>query len=179
MTRVLGNGNADRGRPIEPTAEEFDQQLLTCKHEVAHTVMRWILRGKCGDTWVNLDTCEGKSMPAKHDHFRGVDFRDSILICFAGYAAEFGYCVFLSPDDVDINTRADDFREARRIGYRFGMSDDCMREEFFHAGEILLPHDLMIETIAFELLRRQRISARSMAAMIREYMKREKRMAQG
>lgn len=179
-----------RFRPDAPSAPEtsvaetptVDLDTIAT-HECGHAVMHW-LRGLPA-TYVTADEnggfCAGTGKPIRP--------QDMLFVVLAGFAAECGCGLF----EVDLTaSRADDFDKARRLlsecdwmrmrlaqGEKEGVLivsvEEALSDYFKRACDLLQPYQDFIERMALRLARKGRLSARSVAAMLREYGKELKR----
>ena len=158
----------------------MDDSLIgkTAKHEAAHAVMRWLLGLPA--TRLELHDTGGLC----HGSGKLIETRDELLVTLAGFAWEAGYLLF----DVDwVGSRSDDFDHARDILRRcphlclgFAASkrknrvvtqnvDVALKRWFRSAGQALLPHDDLIDVLGDELVLSRKLSARHVAAIMREH----------
>jgi len=153
--------------------EEVMEYETICQHEVAHGVMRWMLGHVATEIWATPTEgyCAGTG---KH-----IRTSDALLIVLAGYAHEIG----ILPTRIDWdNTHDDDFDVARgclepwheRIGIKDGSvvvlsMNDALEKWLGRAAGMLFPHYEFIERAGLALMERGRLSARSFAAMLRNY----------
>ena len=155
------------------THEEVNTFDTICQHEVAHGVMRWLLGHRATEIWATPTEgyCAG---PGKR-----IDRKDALLIMLAGYAHEMG--ILPGPIDWD-NTHGDDFDVARgwleprheRTSIKDGSlvilsMNEALEMWLGRAADMLTPHLEFIERAGDVLMEKRRLSARSLAAMLRNY----------
>ena len=151
-------------------------------HEVGHAVMRW-LRGWPAGELVVTESGGYNGRPGKKRLLKNATyFQDEMYVALAGHATKVGYGV-LDPVDVRPLYKTKDiprdFVRARDmalalLGKECG-GDDLYRKlqrEFDYTCQQLLPHACFIEGMAMRLARDGRMSARSVAAQLREYQRR-------
>lgn len=153
-------------------------------HEAGHAVMRWLRGLSATDVTANDDGgfCAGTG--------RAVHSESELLVSLAGFAVECGYAV---GGRIDLaHSHGDDFDHARRIlseteYLRFRVNADrsgvfvqdvdaALLRYFARAGVELLPYSDLIEDIGQRLQIEGRLSARTVAAICREYVKRSRRV---
>ena len=113
--------------------------------------------------------CEGSGLPIRPD--------DNLYFTLAGFAAESCYGLFGMPDWD--GSHAEDLDEARAVLgqcpwlHGVGSLNARLTSAFEATCKQLLPHDALVEYIGSRLEYEGRLSARSVAAICREYGKRE------
>lgn len=157
------------------TDERCDLETI-CLHEAGHGVMRWVRGLPCTELTANEDggLCAGTYRPARAE--------DLLLVTLAGFAAE-SYCI---AGDLDLDAcRADDFDRAKTLiehteWMRIVGDPDTMtasvttieatiQRYWQRTCETLYPYMDIIERIAERLEQDRWISARSLAAMLRQH----------
>lgn len=151
------------------------------EHEAAHAVMRWLLGLPATEIWINDEggLCEGSG--------EMIPCETAVLVKLAGVAWEAG-CIFT--DLIDLaNSHFQDLIEAeaildKAVWLRFRVEDkkvieestsDSLRTWLKQAGELLFPHAFAVESIGASLANRRRLSAKTVAAFLREHGKRTSR----
>jgi hypothetical protein len=142
---------------------------IAAQHEAGHVVMRWL----CGlrATTVTIEQDGSGFCPGTG---RRIRLQDALRITLAGPAAEAG---LLGAAVLDWEqTRFDDFDEARRLLALDRSPADvepALRGEFDVVCDVLIPYFDLIDDIAGRLRTTRVLSARAIAALCREYARRE------
>ena len=150
------------------------------EHEAAHAVMRWLRWLPATEIWINDEEgmCEGTGQTIALD--------TSVLVSLAGVAWEAG-CYFTDSLDLDGTRDVQDLIDAEAIlekdvYLRTRVEDEklieistreSLRNWIKRAGELLFPHASAVESIGANLVQHRRLSAKSVAAFLREYGKRQ------
>ncbi len=154
------------------TAEDITD--ATAYHEAVHAVMRWIVGLPATEVTAGRDGghCGGTG--------RSVSAEGKLWVALAGFAVEAGYGV--APPDLP-KCAGSDFDRARDIlaghewlrasGKRVLGVEAALQRAFSQAGELLLARVDLVENVAQRLMYERRLSARQVAAMCREYSRRE------
>ncbi len=147
------------------------------EHEAGHAVMRWLRGMPATDLTVNETGgyCGGSGKPVRPE--------DALLVALAGFAVESRYGV----GKVDFaRSSCDDFDAARKIlgateSLRITFStdgviavegvEDALSRHFERACEMLWPHAEQVDRLGELLSAEGRLTARRVAAMLREYRK--------
>lgn len=149
---------------------DTDDLLETAaRHEAGHAVARWLCGWPAGRLTVAAD---GAGYTAGTG--RRVPPGEALLVILAGPAAEAVFGLF----DIDWQrSQFKDFDDAREILARYWLlangPEAALRHHFDIVCCVLLPHAELIEELAFRLMRARAISARSAAAICREYSRRK------
>ena len=159
-----------------------DDLETVCGHEAAHAVMRWI-RGLPA-TPLTITPEGGFSAGT----MKAQRIEDVLLVTLAGFAWESGCLGFSSIDITGIVSPGNDFELAREIlakcdflSFRInddGESvsavpvDDSLSRHFDRACELLNEYRGLVEIMGERLQAAGHLSARSVAAIIREWKKR-------
>lgn len=141
-------------------------------HEAGHAIMRWVRSLPSTAVWADEDggLCEGCGKP--------IDAETHLLLLLAGFATEADY--MLLPERVNLpESDGDDFDKAWRLLHQSphlrneGESmDDAIMRWMIRTGHALYPYRELVERLGFTLAERRHLSARSVAAIIREWRKR-------
>ena len=155
-----------------------DLVYITARHEAAHAVMKW-LHG-----WPATELTAGAGDGLCAGSGRKVDVEEFLLVTLAGPAYEYGFWL----DDLDLSkSDGGDLRSARQIltdhewlrpmhqhdGFAFADVDDSVAHHLRRVSDLLDPHMALVEAIGYRLECTGRLSSRSVAAICREYVKRE------
>jgi len=145
-----------------------DAVIITgARHEAGHAVMRWQLRWPATRLIVRDDGsgfCAGTG--------RRVDAEEALLVALAGPAAEISMRAGLLDWE---RSHFGDFGKARHLLTQCVPAKDIdatLRYEFAFACEVLSHDSDLIDAIAERLHDRGEVSARSVAALCREYERR-------
>lgn len=151
-----------------------------CLHEAAHAVMRWVRGERSTMIEVNENGgfCGGTG--------RRISAENALLITLAGFAAETGYGlarpVFETSQAQDIDEARAILREYPHLRYfladlgpdgtpSFSDGDRLLEKWFYRACEQLCPYSHVVEHLGFRLEQHRTLSARSVAATIRQALK--------
>jgi hypothetical protein len=159
------------------TSNAEDITDATAQHEAGHAVMRW-LRGwpatEVGIDGAGAGHCAGTGRTVRSD--------DQLWVTLAGFAAE-SWCGVCGVDV--LNSRTADFDKARGLLrdalWRLSMVDgrpaqltvdEALVRRFESTCEMLWPYMELVERVAERLSAEGRLSARTVAAVCREFDRR-------
>lgn len=166
---------------IAVSAMNDDAIYITARHEAAHAVMKWVLG------WPATELTAGAGEGLCAGSGRKVDVEEFLLVTLAGLVYECWYQL----DDLDLTTSdTGDLRVAREIvadhewlrpisshhpdGTFTSLNvDEAVAHHLRRVSDLLDPYMDLIEAIGYRLEWAGRLSARTVAAICREYAKRQ------
>lgn len=156
----------------------IDNELLA-QHEAAHAVMRWILWLPATEILIDDEgggMCKGSG--------KRISLDKDVLVSLAGPVWEVG-CFSTESIDLDGTLNFQDLIQAEAvinkcIALRYQVEDnkviekstrESLRAWLKRAAELLFPHGDAVESIGARLEERRSLSAKSVAALLREHGK--------